>query len=571
MASAPHEYGWMWQYKGRIFALLLSAVLCALWGWQTLERRTQALAAGDRLVASLARSLEYQVAISLRPIGTLLDEAVYRIDPGQWPQSGVEAWFHARLLAFPEVRAMQVFDRDGRRLGAPILADGRQPLNLPGDSVASRDFFQRLHDAPTSPGMVIGTPLLLGPGDACIPLARAMVDDQGGFAGVVVIGLDAAALRDKLEMVAVEDAGGTALFRTDATFLARTPGHDRWVGKVMTDSPVFHDLIPQAPTGVGHFTGLADGNDKAVAYRTFADYPLVAVIGVTLRTVLQEWREQLIKESVVNALMLVALLALATLYDWRAEASRQLLLQLARSHEELERQVEERTAHLAASNAELAQFTFIASHDLQEPLRSVSSFLQLLQRRYGGRLGADADEYIAFAVDGAKRMSALLNDVLAYAQIGRPGLLPVRCDMVALVHDALASLGDLGDAEVKVGDLPAVTGIPSQIHCLLQNLLGNALKYRSPARSPVVALSATVEDGGWARFTVQDNGIGIDTQYHDRIFKIFQRLHRREDFEGTGIGLALCKKIVESEGGRLWVESTSGQGSAFCFTLPLAD
>jgi light-regulated signal transduction histidine kinase (bacteriophytochrome) len=297
----------------------------------------------------------------------------------------------------------------------------------------------------------------------------------------------------------------------------------------------------------------------------------VAVIGVTLRTVLQEWRAQVIKESAVNAIMLVALLVLATLYDWRAESSRQLLVELARSHQDLERQVEERTAHLAASNAELAQFTFIASHDLQEPLRSVSSFLQLLQRRYGGRLGADADEYIGFAVDGAKRMSTLLNDVLAYAQIGRPGLLPVRCDTAALVRDALESLGGAGDSEIRLGDLPAVMGIPSQIHCLFQNLLGNALKYRAPGRHPVVAVSASLEDGGWARFTVQDNGIGIDPSYHDRIFKIFQRLHRREEFEGTGIGLALCKKIVESEGGRLWVDSSPGQGSAFCFTLPLAD
>lgn len=550
---------------------MLAAVLCALWGWQTLERRTQALAAGDRLVGSLARSLEYQVAGSLRPIGALLAEAANRVDPALWPQPTLAEWFHVRLSAFPEVRAMQVFGADGGRLGPPIQADGRPPLTLGGETVGQRDFFQTLRAAPDTPGMVIGAPMLVGSGDACIPLARALVDDSGRFAGVVVVGLDAAALKAKLETVAVEDAGGTSLFRGDGTFLARTPGHEKWLGKVMTDSPVFRDLIPQAATGIGHFTGVADGNDKVVAYRTFADYPLVAVIGVTLRTVLQEWRAQVIKESLVNAIMLVALLVLATLYDWRAEASRQLLVELARSHQELERQVEERTAHLAASNAELAQFTFIASHDLQEPLRSVSSFLQLLQRRYGGRLGADADDYIGFAVDGAKRMSALLNDVLVYAQIGRPGLLPVRCDTLALARDALESLAITGDVQVRIGALPAVMGIPSQIHCLFQNLLGNALKYRAADRVPVVAVSARLEDGGWARFTVQDNGIGIDPQYHDRIFKIFQRLHRREEFEGTGIGLALCKKIVESEGGRLWVDSSPGQGSAFCFTLPLAD
>lgn len=570
MAAPARVHGPAWRYKGRIAALVLAVVLCANWAWQTTERRAQAMAEGDRLVASLTRSLEYHVTSSLRSVGALLDEAVNRIDPAQWPQPQLEGWFHARLTGYPEVRAMMVVDADGNRRGDVILPDGRKPLQPAGDSFLHRDFFQHLRENPSS-AMAIGAPVLRGPGEGCVPLARAIVDEHGAFAGVVVIGLDAASLRAKLETVAVEDAGGTALFRSDATFLARTPGHERWLGKVMTTSPVFSDLLSQAPSGVGHFTGVADGNDKIVAYRTFADYPLVVVIGVTMRTVLHEWREQLFKEGIANAVVVVALLVLATLYDWRAEASRRLMEELARSHDELERQVEERTAHLAASSAELAQFTFIASHDLQEPLRSVSSFLQLLERRYKGQLGPDADEYIAFAVNGAKRMSTLLNDVLAYSQIGRPGLLPGRCDTTALARDALESLGDLFGAEVRIGELPAVLGVPSQIHCLFQNLLGNALKYRSPDRQAVVAVGASVVEDGWVRLAVTDNGVGIDSQYHDRIFKIFQRLHRREEFAGTGIGLALCKKIVEAAGGRLWVESRAGEGSTFYFTLPAAD
>lgn len=568
---APQGRGLVWRYKGRIVALVLAVVLGANWAWQTTERRAQALAEGDRLVGSLTRSLEYHVTSSLRSVSSLLDEAVNRIDPGQWPQPHLEGWFHARLAGYPEVRAMLVVDAEGNRKGEVILPNGRPPLEPSPENLAGRDFFQKLKADPHGAAMVIGTPILRGPGEGCVPLARAVLDAEGGFAGIVVVGLDSASLRAKLETVAVEDAGGTALFRSDATFLARTPGHERWLGKVMPDSPVFRELIPQASSGVGHFIGRADGNDKIVAYRTFADYPLVAVIGVTESTVLHDWREQLFKEGIANAVVLVALLVLATLYDWRAEVSRRLMAELEQSHRELEHQVEERTAYLAASNAELAQFTFIASHDLQEPLRSVSSFLQLLERRYKGQLGPDADEYIAFAVNGAKRMSTLLNDVLAYSQIGSPNLLPGRCDTNALAREALASLGDLAGGEVRIGELPAVVAVPSQVYCLFQNLLGNALKYRSQERPAVVAVGASVVEDGWVRLAVTDNGVGIDPQYHERIFKIFQRLHRREDFAGTGVGLALCKKIVESAGGRLWVESRPGEGSTFYFTLPAAD
>ncbi len=567
--TMPRQHGVLWRYKGRLVALVLTAILCANWTWQTLERRTQAVAEGDRLVASLTRSLEFHVTSSLRSITALLDEAADRIDPGQWPQPALQAWFHARLGGYPEVRAMQIVDAAGVRRGEIILPSGRPPLTLNG-APRERDFFRRLSQEPvTTP--VIGAPVISANGEGCIPLARAIIDRQGRFAGLVVVGLDAGVLRDMLTTVAVEEEGGTALFRSDATFLARVPGHDKWLGKVVTNSAVFSELLPRGPVGVGHLTGVADGNDKIVAYRTFADYPMVVAIGVTFRTVLSDWRAQVLKEGIANGIMVVAILVLATLYDRWAEASRRLMIQLALSHEDLERQVAERTAHLAATNAELAQFTFIASHDLQEPLRSVSSFLQLLRRRYHGRLGPEADEYIAFAVDGAQRMSTLLNDVLAYSQIGRPGLIPQRCDTTDLARDALATVGGGEGAVVRIDPLPAVVGVPSQIHCLFQNLLGNALKYRNRDRPTEVTVSAETQGGGWVRLAVADNGIGIDPQYHDRIFKIFQRLHRREEFEGTGIGLALCKKIVDSHGGRLWVESRPGEGSTFYFTLPLAE
>lgn len=574
MLSRSHAHGRAWSFKGRIIAVILVLVLGANWGWQTWQRRAQALSEAERLVQSLTRVAEYQFAGSLRSVEALLDEAADRVDPIQWPQPELEAWFHARLAGYPELRAMQVIGLDGRRVGNVIVSDSEAAPHLAQGAPGGRDFFLQLQKDYAKQITAIGAPVPTGDGRFCIPVARAIIDRDGKFAGVVTAGIDAGALREKLESVAVEDDGGSGLFRRDALILARVPGHDQWLGKFVPESAVFKHYLSKSDTGIGYLIGVADGNDKIIAYRSFANYPLVVVIGITIHSALAEWYQQVIKEGVANILVVVALLALATLYDRRSAANRQLLHELAANRDDLERQVVERTAHLAATNAELAQFTFIASHDLQEPLRSVSSFLQLLERRYRGQLDAEADEYIAFAVNGAKRMSALLNDVLAYSQIARVGLAPVCCDTESLAREALDSLAEqvkAVDPDIVVEPLPPVLAVPSQLLTLFQNLLGNALKYRALERRLRVIVSAHKAAPGWVRISVADNGIGIDPQYHERIFKIFQRLNRREDFEGTGIGLALCEKIVETVGGRLWVESTPGQGSVFHFTLPLAE
>ncbi|MEM1042918.1 MAG: PAS domain S-box protein [Bacteroidota bacterium] len=234
---------------------------------------------------------------------------------------------------------------------------------------------------------------------------------------------------------------------------------------------------------------------------------------------------------------------------------------------------------LEERNAELEQFAYVASHDLQEPLRMVSSFLQLLQRRYGEQLDDTADEYIAYAVDGAKRMQKLIQDLLAYSRVGTRGKAFRPIDMNELARtvqtDLSQALADHG-ATVEVGTLPTVSADETQMRQLLQNLVANAVKFRAEA-APVVRVSADeVEDGGrrvW-RFAVADNGIGIEPQHAERVFQIFQRLHTRDEYEGTGIGLAMCKKIVERHGGRIWFESapdaaqSATEGTTFYFTLP---
>ncbi|HET6547321.1 MAG TPA: ATP-binding protein [Solirubrobacter sp.] len=228
---------------------------------------------------------------------------------------------------------------------------------------------------------------------------------------------------------------------------------------------------------------------------------------------------------------------------------------------------------LRRSNAELEQFAYVASHDLQEPLRKVASFCQLLQQRYGGQLDDRADQYIGFAVDGARRMQDLINDLLAFSRVGRiehPHT-DVDCDaLLARARSDLSGAIEENGAEIVVsGPLPTVHGDPSLLRLVFQNLVGNAIKFRSDA-APVVRVDAERDGEEW-RFRVADNGIGIDPQYEERIFVLFQRLHPRTVYDGTGIGLAMCRKIVEYHGGRMWLDtenSAEGGGSTFFFTLP---
>jgi signal transduction histidine kinase len=257
--------------------------------------------------------------------------------------------------------------------------------------------------------------------------------------------------------------------------------------------------------------------------------------------------------------------------SYELQASNQKLEVEVRERERAEATQAALSQDLQRSNAELEQLAYVASHDLQEPLRMVTSYMQLLEQKYGGGLDAEAHEFIAFAVDGAKRMQALINDLLTYSRVGSETIPMEPIDCNELLDNALKSLrlalAESG-AGIQRGDLPVVLGNAAQLTQLFQNLLANAIKFRG--EQPLRIGVSAAPDGPFWCFSVQDNGIGIESEYFDRIFVMFQRLHSRSAYVGTGIGLAICKKIVERHGGRIWVESTPGQGAAFKFTLPHA-
>lgn len=259
------------------------------------------------------------------------------------------------------------------------------------------------------------------------------------------------------------------------------------------------------------------------------------------------------------------------LIDWDGGPALQATLYDITSRKQSEATLARYAGELARSNAELEQFAYVASHDLQEPLRMIASYTQLLARRYRGRLNADADEFMTYVIDGVARMQQLLKDLLAYSRAGTHGRTCEPTDCTAVLTSVLANLRlaiEESAAVVTYDALPTVMADPTQLAQLLQNLIGNAIKYRGPA-PPRVHVSAVGQPGRWC-FAVRDNGLGIDPQFAERIFVIFQRLHARHEYSGTGIGLAICKKIVERHGGQIWVDSAPGQGATFYFTLPAA-
>lgn len=239
----------------------------------------------------------------------------------------------------------------------------------------------------------------------------------------------------------------------------------------------------------------------------------------------------------------------------------------------LEQDLLRRTHQLEESNRELEQFAYVASHDLQEPLRKVSSFAQLFAKKYSDRLDDTGQTYISFMVDGANRMQILVDDLLHYSRLTRGDHLHLEVDMKGILEGVLTDLQLMireAGATIQAGFLPVIQGDAGQLRALLQNLISNAVKYRASERKPEIHVGASMQSDE-AIFWVRDNGIGIAPRYFDKIFVIFQRLHARSEYPGTGIGLAICKKIVDNHGGRIWVESSPGQGATFFFSLPIGE
>ena len=390
--------------------------------------------------------------------------------------------------------------------------------------------------------------------DSLLERATQLVQESFGYHHAAIFAMD----REQDELVMRTKAGSFAHLYPPDHRLKLGQGMVGWVAE-QSETLLANDVNTE-PHYVNLYPGvLPDGSELSVPLRVGEE--IVGVLDV--------------QSPQKNAFDDNDVMVIETLADQIAVA-----IENARLYETLQQELSERqraerrlahyTTELERSNKELEQFAYIASHDLQEPLRMVTSYLQLLERRYKGHLDENADDFIAYAVDGAARMQMLIQDLLTYSRVStraRP-FEPTDCDDV--LDHALANLKlavDESGATVTFDDLPTVAADATQLTQVFQNLIGNAIKFRKKDEPPRIHISAEHKGTKWL-FSVQDNGIGIAPEHTERVFLIFQRLHTREEYPGTGIGLAVCKKIVERHGGRIWVKSELGEGATFHFTIP---
>jgi signal transduction histidine kinase len=564
-------------WKSRKAAFALIAVMSAVGMLQSWHSHIAATEAARNLVSALTRASAYEIAGSVRIIDTLLSDIADRLEPGPRLPSRVEPVVRARIKATHEVVDVIIVDKDGR-IVAPDLTGG-DAVSL---DVSDRSYFQRHKVNPPSGELHMSAPVKSRVIDRMvIPFSRTLLAADGSFAGIIAAGVDPDFFYGALAAVADPVGGSAALIMADGTLLGRAPA---------TDLSRINSKLPGLSLKHGDFRFVrrvaeVDAVERFIGSRPVSPYPLVVTNTLLVSEAMAEWYRDIL--DIVGSIVVfsVAVFILALMADRREHARAELAASLAAHSNRLEQEVAERTQHLeaaraetqrhadrlAASNADLEQFAYIASHDLQEPLRMVASYAQLLDRRYRTRLDSDADTFLGYLTEGAKRMQVMIADLLDYSRVDRGGSAVTRFDSGEAAQAAILHLSpaieEVG-GRVECGELPVVTGDQPQFIRVMQNLIGNALKYRHLERPPVVRVSACA-GASETVFTVADNGIGIEPEYFDKIFQIFQRLHGRDRYPGTGIGLAICKKIVERHGGRVRVESKPGEGSTFSFSLPM--
>jgi len=457
------------------------------------------------------------------------------------------AQLHAHL---PMVMGLSVTNADGAIVVG--TKDGSQ-----GISLADRPYFQRLRDHP-QPELLISPPLQGRlSGKNVLVFARRLEQADGRFSGVVYAAVEIAWFEDKVQRLDLGRYGAVAL-RGDATrgfdLVVRFPSQPQSSPQAAM-STTFQTRIAADPQG-GTYEAKAgsDGITRIVTYQAISSYPLISMVGLATEDMMEEWFSEALKVLLLaGAFLVITLLGgLGLIRSWRI--------------------LEVRTEQLARSNADLEQFAYVASHDLQTPLRNIGLYTQLLARRYRDKIDEDANEFIKYIVDGSKNMARMISDILEYSRISSYEFEKASTDLAEALDSVLKNLGPILEEAggwICIGALPVVQAERVQMESLLQNLIENAVTYRHPERPPRIEIRATRLLEGRCQIAIRDNGIGIDPAYRDKVFDIFQRLAPQAFPNGTGIGLALCRRIVQRFGGVIWIDSDRDIGVTFLFTLPV--
>lgn len=537
-----------------VFYAVVSGVVGGLIIWTD---RNETLRSLEARTAAVTQLLDEHANRTLDAAELVVDRMADRAAASGLTGAAAPAVRHAiaaMLEAAPYLANLYLVDNAGR-----LILDSRG-FHPAGASLADRDWVRTLRQGGEG-ASAIGQ---VGFDDASrtytFAVARRIVDHRGVPIGMAAAMVDVDYFKRFYQQLDIGPAPALGIYRLDGAVLVRQPMKMDDVGRNLASSPLFTTQLPASPVGVYQGRSVYDAVERVMAYRLLTGRKLVVWVGVGEEEALSGWRMRALR----SLALVVAGLGVMSGLAWG------LVRELTRERQ-ASAELGSLNRDLARSNADLEQFAYIASHDLKEPLRNIASYVQLLQRRYQGKLDPDADAFIGYTVEGVRRMQAIINELLAYSRIGtgRLNLIPVQSGV--LVSTALAHLkGVISEAQAAVevkGPLPVVEADAAQLGSLFQNLIGNALKYRREDVRPEVVVGSEDRGDRWA-FYVRDNGIGIDPQYHAQIFDLFKRLHPRDRYHGTGIGLAICQRVAERHGGHIWVESEAGRGSTFWFTLP---
>lgn len=535
---------------------LLIAVLWLAVGIELRHDAATTRASVETQVTNLARAFEEHVLRTTSGIDQALQHLRAEIehDPKSLDR---QVTLLRRSLPREFVVQIGTIDASGR-LAYSDLGLPPEPSNL-GD----REHFKFHRD--TAEDVLFITKPVLGrvSGKWSLQFTRRLYGPGGAFAGVIVMSVAPDYFTRFYQSIDVGDHGAVTLLGHDGVIRARatrTPPAKEPMGLKLTNRPFLDPAGPAA--GIYEMATIVDGVVRIVAYRRIASIPLTVLVSVGKDEALSAAvdRQWILLQG--GSALTVVLLTVFSTVGWLV--ARQQHFQAA---------VAQQAQQLSRSNNELEAFAYAISHDLREPLRTVNSFLALLAKRAGAKLDANETEFIKFARDGALRMDRLIVGLLEYSRVGRrehPFESISLSEVADLAVANLRSTLEASHASVRIApNLPRVLGDGDELVRLFQNLVGNALKYHAADRAPVIVIDCERRDREWI-IQVSDNGIGIASEHFERIFGIFQRLHGRDEYDGCGIGLALCRKIVEHHHGRIWLTSREGEGSTFFVALPVA-
>jgi signal transduction histidine kinase len=518
----------------------------------------ETLRASEEVTADYVRLLEEHTKRTLDASDLVVLRLMDRIaERGLSRVSGSESeWKAIRAIAgaSPQTETLLLADAEGK----VVLNTQHWPPQP--SSVADRDFFTVLQkgEADQFIGKVVRDK---DTGSFSFPVARRITDQQGTFLGVAAATIPNSYFKRFYRNLNLGPTPGLGVYKLDGAILVREPLlKEDDINRNMSGNPVYTTHLPKSPIGSYRGKSAYDGIVRVVSYRKVEEPPLLVWVSIAENDALQEWTWRMQRNVAISGASLIILLTLSWLVLRGIRRESKINKELVRVNEDLKR-----------SNADLEQFAYIASHDLQEPLRMIASYAQLVERRYMGKLDSDADTFLGYIVEGAKRMQGLINELLTYSRVTMRGSPFAEADIGKLIEQAKENLAaDIGrtKAEITVeGAMPKVKADAGQLISVFQNLISNAIKYQTPGNTPRIRISCAVDHDAWV-FSIADNGIGIEEMYFDRIFLIFKRLHSRAIYPGDGIGLAHCKRVIERHGGKIWLESEPGQGSVFHFSLP---